>query len=73
MHRLCILNYKNFRNRRYDIEKVNCPKLNVQDKEICFKLPTLTECKDAVFNMKTNKSWVKMVSLVSFVNAFGIL
>ena len=30
------------------IEKSDCPKLNTQDKEICDKLPTLDECKDAV-------------------------
>ena len=38
------------------IEKVDCPKLNIQDKEFCDKLPTLDECKDAVLNMKNNKS-----------------
>ena len=38
------------------IEKVDCPKLNTQDKEFCDKLPTLDECKDAVLNMKNNKS-----------------
>ena len=38
------------------IEKVDCPKLNTQDKEMCYKLPTLDEWKDAVLNMKNNKS-----------------
>ena len=33
-------------------EKVDCPKLNTQDKEICDELPTLDECNDAVLNMK---------------------
>ena len=32
------------------IEKVDCPKLNSQDKEVWDKLPTLDECKDAVNN-----------------------
>ena len=43
------------KNANY-IEKVDCPKLNTQDKEFCDKLPTLDECKDAVLNMKNNKS-----------------
>ena len=38
------------------IEKVDCPKLNTQDNDICDKLPNLNECKDADLYMKNNKS-----------------
>ena len=34
------------------IKKVDCPESNTQDEEICDRLPTLDECKDAVLNMK---------------------
>ena len=30
---------------------VDCPKLNTQEKQICDKLSTLDECKDAVLHV----------------------
>lgn len=38
------------------INDIKYPTLNEQDKLICDALPTLDECKEAVFNMKNNKS-----------------
>lgn len=38
------------------INDIKCPTLNDQDKLICDALPTQDECKEAVFNVKNNKS-----------------
>ena len=50
-------------------EKVDCPKWNTQDKEICDELPTLDECNDAVLNMKNNVPRVRW-SLSEFYKCF---
>ena len=34
---------------------VDYPKLNTKEKQICDKLSTLDECKDAVWNLKNKK------------------
>ena len=38
------------------LNQCDIPKLSQIDKELCDFFPTLMECKEAVFNMKTNKS-----------------
>ena len=49
---------------------VDYPKLNTKEKQICDKLSTLDECKDAVWNLKSKKKnktngWIWKTCLMS--------